>query len=114
MKAFRIAALGVALLLPACGGSGTGTLLFLSGTQFSFTGTEGGPDPADQTLRIWSEERLMFQETQWFASWDQPWLTVSPSSGKIDTGQTIPLALHVDQTTQTEGWVGATSTVGAP
>ena len=114
MKAFRIIALAATLLLPACGGSTSGVLVYLSGTQFAFSGTEGGTDPADQTLVLTCDERLMFQETQWFASWDQPWLTVSPSSGTIDTGTTLPLTLHVDMTAQSEGWVGATSTVGAP
>jgi hypothetical protein len=110
----RIAALTAALLLPACGGSASTPLFWLSGSQFAFTGTEGGTDPADQTLVFTSGERLMFQKLQWFASWDQPWLAVSPVSGTIDAGTALPLSLHVDMTAQTEGWVGATSTVNAP
>jgi hypothetical protein len=113
MKA-RIAALAVALLLPACGGERSADMVVVWPAQSSFSGTEQGPDPADQTLFIGGEERVMFQKTQWFAAWDQPWLTVTPMSGTIDTGQIIPLTLHVDMTAQTEGWVGATSTVGAP
>ncbi len=113
MKA-RIAALAVALLLPACGGSRTADMFVVSPAQSSFSGTEQGPDPADQTLFIEGWERLMFQKTQYFVSWDQPWLTVSPLTGSIDAGQIIPLTLHVDMTSQTEGWVGATSTAGAP
>jgi hypothetical protein len=112
MKGFRVAALAIALLLPACGGSKNGDLILLSGTQFAFSGTQGGPDPADQTLVLMCEERIMFQPTQWFASWDQSWLDVTPFSGTIDTGTNLPLTLHVGL--QAEGWLGATSTVNAP
>lgn len=111
----RLAALAAAFLLPACGSSSSDVALVLvSSSQLSFTGPEAGADPADQTVVLTAQERLLHRQASWTAVTDQPWLSVTPVSGTTASGQSETLSIHVDLTMQAEGWTGPTSLVGAP
>ena len=103
----RIAAIAVAFALPACGDPLSQSLVTLSRSKLLFTGPEAGPSPANQTVQIAGK----FGMATWTATTDQPWLTVSPASGTIRYGKNQDLTLHVELA---RGWVGSTSTVGAP
>ena len=78
----------------------------------SFKGTEGGQDPNEKALSI-RNTGPKGSVLQWTATSNQPWLTVSPSSGTLQSGD-ADLKVHANMTYQIEGWVGATSTVNAP
>ena len=99
-------------VVPACNRQRTFIDLSDSSTQFS--AVEAGPDPADQTVDLIGSRMSRNGPVNWTAVSDQPWLTVSPTSGSIVQHQRIPLTLHVDATVQLEQWTGPTSTVGAP
>ena len=106
----RRIALGAVLLIPACARSSA--LVGLSSSSASFTAADGGPDPADQIVSLQGARNLYLGAATWTATVDRPWLTVTPSSGLIGRGQTVPLTLHASHLP--EAWTGATSTVGAP
>ena len=109
--ALRFAALSVVFLLPACGDPSSTAALILSPSKVFFTGPEAGPDPADQQVVMTGSDQLWFGQATWSATSDQPWLSVTPTSGSILSGKKATLTLHVGLG---NGWKGATSTVGAP
>jgi N-acetylneuraminic acid mutarotase len=108
------AAIAILALVPACGASdpfeGPADAaiyrggLSLSSTSAIFSGNEGGANPPDQIITV-SGTRA------WSASSDQPWLTVTPSTGPAGSGT---LVLHVNMSTQVGGWVGSPSIATAP
>src|SRR5581483_4104216 len=110
LRMLRRIALGAVLLIPACARSSA--LVGLSSSSASFTAADGGPDPADQIVSLQGARNLYLGAATWTATVDRPWLTVTPSSGLIGRGQTVPLTLHASHLP--EAWTGATSTVGAP
>ncbi|MFI5224937.1 MAG: BACON domain-containing protein, partial [Nitrospirales bacterium] len=55
-----------------------------SPSALSFTGTQGGVDPAAQSVTIWKQGD---RERSWAASVSASWLTVSPMSGSISSEQ---------------------------
>ena len=57
-----------------------------SPTKFSFTATQGGANPANQTLSI---SNTGDGTLSWTASDNAPWLTVSPASGTGDGAVTL-------------------------
>ena len=119
--AIRFALLGLfsALLVPACGDPypkfSFNPGYYLTASTASFSATQGGADPQDQIVRLISPTHFRLTQSGWTATSDQPWLTVSPPSGTIVPGRRVPITLAVHlPAPQVEGWIGATSTVGAP
>ena len=110
----RLGIFAAVLLLPACGGPPSNPLFTLSDAAIVFNAQQGGAVPPDQALLIMGGDRLPFGAAAWTASSNQPWLVLSRTSGEVASKQTIPIGLSVNQNFQTEAWVGATSTVGAP
>jgi hypothetical protein len=110
----RFLALPVLLLLPACGGSDTRVAVTFSHTSIEFAATEGGADPPDRRVGMRAGNGLLYGYLNWTATSDQPWLTISPSSGTIRSSEWIEFSLQVNARVQVEGWVKATSTLGAP
>jgi BACON domain-containing protein len=112
LKLVRRLAVVVVFLIPACGTFDPLPAVLVSKAKVQFATTAGGPLPPDQTVTMTGADGLWLGEATWTATSSQPWLSVSPSSGTIRSGQKIPLTLHVSS--QGDQWTGATSTVGAP
>jgi hypothetical protein len=113
----RIAAV---LIVPLCAGCFetddgsvvTGPAAFgLSGSALSFSASEGGADPAGQTLTLTNTGGAPLP---WTASTSSPWLSVLPAGGTLAPGASVILTVNVDASFQTQGWDPATSTAGAP
>lgn len=85
----------------------------VSPPSLSFTLTEGGVDPLDQSLDL-TDLGALGTPVTWTAVTDQPWVVVTPSSGGSIPAQVTTLSFHVEADFQLGGWVGATSTGGAP
>lgn len=85
----------------------------LSSTSLSFTGNEGGRNPADQHVAL-KNTGDRGSILHWTATSSQPWLTVSPSSGSLGTSGDVDLKIEVNMTYQLQAWVSSTSTVNAP
>jgi hypothetical protein len=81
--------------------------IFLEGTSFTFTATEGGANPADQLLTI---TNIGGGTLNWTASDDAAWLALNPVSG---TGDGM-VTLSVDITGLTPDTYVATVTVSDP
>jgi len=64
----------------------------LSPENFNFAATEGGSDPADQTLGIYNSDAGTLN---WNVTDDAGWLSLNPTSGS-STGGTDNIALSVD------------------
>ena len=102
------------LLWPGCRNNDDDpqAVIGLSTSAFSFTCTEGGANPADQTVTLRNIGGAG-SVLEWTATSSAPWLTISPTSGSLGTLGATLLTMSVDATTQAEGWTGSTSTVGA-
>jgi len=102
-----------ALLLPSCRNRhDPEPAIGLSASTFSFTCIEGGANPVDQTVVLTnSGDARSFLE--WTATSSAPWLSVSPTSGRLGVLDPMLLTMSVNAATQVEGWIGSTSTVGA-
>src|SRR5436190_9852921 len=109
--ALRMMAITGVFLLPACGSSSAGGIVVIAPSNLFFSGSQSGPDLAAQQIRLEAAPALFFGQAAWSATPDQPWITVSPSSGTLQPGQKVTLTVKVQAT---EGWKGATSTVNAP
>ncbi len=79
----------------------------LSPTSFSFTGVQGGANPATQTLSITNTGG---ETLSWSVSDDAPWLTLTPTAGTAPSS----VIATVDTTGLTAGPYNATITVTAP
>ncbi|MBI3855893.1 MAG: hypothetical protein HY293_09415 [Planctomycetes bacterium] len=108
-----------ALILPTCGDSSnvvsSGSGFVLTASTASFSAVQGAGNPPSQGLSLIGPIRYRLGSGGWTASSDQAWLTVSPSSGTMGTGQAVPLTLSVQvPAAQAESWIGATSTLNSP
>lgn len=106
-------AIAVLCLSPSCRRHGHDGPISLSATALSFSSTEGGTDPADQTLTL-ANTGGPGSVLTWTASSSEPWLHVTPSSGSTSTSDVTTLTIHVSAAYQLESWVGTTSTATAP
>ncbi|HTF56214.1 MAG TPA: clostripain-related cysteine peptidase, partial [Planctomycetota bacterium] len=101
-RGFRTVALAIvlsgAVTLPGCGGGGgggggasppppPGPTLTLSAAQLSFSGTEGGADPATQTLQITNSG--LGGNLDWYAKPSSSWLTLDIESGTTPATLTV-------------------------
>lgn len=84
--------------------------LAVSPSSFSFTATQGGPNPSSQTLEIWNSGGSTLN---WAVTDDSTWLTLSASSGTC-TGETDDIMAMVDISGMTSGDYDATITITAP
>lgn len=99
------------LILPGCRNSDDPeAAIGLSASTFSFTCTEGGANPPDQTVTLTKTGGSVLE---WTATSSAPWLTVSPTSGSLGISGATLLTMSVNATSQVESWTGSTSTVGA-
>ncbi len=112
-RTLRGVGLLLAFIIPACDRAPFHPFQ-VSSPQLNFTAAEGGADPADQTVVLSNTGDPRAGDVAWSTSADQPWLTVTPSSGVLSRGQSVTLTVHVNARYQVEGWVRATSTVNAP
>lgn len=115
---WRVTAVNASGTTPATGAPWTFTTtgvppFTLSPGSLSFTLTEGGADPPDQTVDL-TDTGGLGNPVSWTATSDTPWVTVSPPSGMSTPSQVTTLTVHVNATTQVGGWVGGTATLGAP
>jgi N-acetylneuraminic acid mutarotase len=108
-----------ALLIPACSdghsvpGAVGGPMLTLTGGPLAFACDEGGSDPLDQTI-VLSRAGDLGVPVNWTVSADQPWLSISPSSGTLAPNSSVNLTVSVDAHYQLQGWAAAPPTAGAP
>lgn len=72
----------------------------LSPTSLSWTGPEGGPDPASQTVTVTNTGS---GSLSWTASSDAPWLSASPETGTLSAGASQPVTLSVTTAGQSSG-----------
>jgi len=82
----------------------------LSPEKFNFAATEGGSNPADQTLGIYNSGDGTLN---WSISDDADWLSLNPTSGS-STGETDNIALSVDTAGLSANTYTATITITAP
>jgi len=87
--------------------------MLLSSNVRTFTAPENGPSPADQQINL-TNGGDPGTTLNWTATSDQPWLTVSPTSGSLGTVGSTTLTVSVNSAIQTEAWTGATSMVNVP
>jgi hypothetical protein len=87
-----------------------GPEISLSPASISFSASEGGPLPANQTLTLSNSGT---GNLDWNLTSDRPWLTVAPTSGRLKGGKSVTLTVHVDAQQQAESWTPI-STVNAP
>jgi len=81
----------------------------LSPSSFSFSATQGGPNPSSQTLSI---QNSGGGTLNWSVSDDTAWLTLSPSSG-TSTGEIDPVMVSVNIAGMNAGSYSATITISA-
>jgi hypothetical protein len=108
MKTRTAALLCLGLLVVAA--APTGPEISLSPASLSFSATEGGPIPADQTMILSNSGTGILN---WNLTTDQPWLTVTPTSGSLKAGKSVTLTAHINAQSQAESWTPI-STVNAP
>ena len=85
-------------------------LICYSPKSFSFNATEGGSNPANQTLDI---SNSGIGAINWTLSDDAAWLSVNPTSGS-STGEHDTAAVSVDMTGMSAGNYSANITITAP
>jgi outer membrane lipoprotein-sorting protein len=78
--------------------------------SFSFSATEGGANPSNQTLNIWNSGSGILN---WSVSDNADWLTLNPTNG-TSTGEHDPVTLSVDISGMSTGTHNATITISAP
>lgn len=76
-------------------------------TSLSFAATQGGPAPSSQTLGVWN---CGGQTLGWEVSGDQPWLSLSPTSGS-SYGETDSVTVAVNMTGLAPGTYSATISI---
>jgi len=82
-----------------------------SPTSFGFSATEGGANPADQTLEIWNSGA---DTLDWSISDDADWLSSSPETGSsIGPTDVSEVTVSVDITGMSAGSYNATITITA-
>jgi hypothetical protein len=86
------------------------TAIAFSPEHFDFAATEGGYDPADQTLVIYNSGDGTLN---WSITDDAGWLSLSPPSGS-STGETDNIALSVDTAGSSANTYTAIITITAP
>ncbi|HEX7902139.1 MAG TPA: LamG-like jellyroll fold domain-containing protein [Planctomycetota bacterium] len=112
-----ILALALSAVVPACGEVILGAapsgpaVLTLSQAALTFACDEGASDPASQDIVL---SNTGGESATWTVSADEPWLSVSPSTGTLPPGQSVNLTVSVDATYQLQGWDPAPPTAGAP
>jgi hypothetical protein len=79
-------------VLLTIGSPTTVTTIAYSPLSFSFSATEGGANPEDQTLEIWNSGSGILN---WSVSDDADWLTLNPTNG-TSTGEHDAVTLSVD------------------
>ena len=85
------------------------TIAFSPGS-LSFGATEGGDNPADQTLEIWNSGTGTLD---WSVSEEAAWLSLSPTSGS-STGEHDSVTVSVDISGMSAGDYDATITISDP
>jgi DNA-directed RNA polymerase specialized sigma24 family protein len=68
---------------------------------------------ASQSERVLTLQTGADETTTWTITADQPWLTVTPSGGSIDPGETIAVSLAIDRGALAEGLHTATLTLAS-
>lgn len=90
------------LLAPwSAGAAPSGPTITLSPPLLSFSASEGGALPAPQAMTVTNTGNGLLE---WKLSSDQPWLKVTPTSGRLFAGQSTVLTVRVDATPQAESW----------
>jgi len=80
-------------------------------TSLSFSATEGGANPADQTLDVWNSGA---DTLDWSISDDADWLSLSPETGSsIGPADITEVTVSVDMTGMSAGSYNATITITA-
>ncbi len=90
--------------------TGDGSIISFSPSSFTFSATEGGSNPANQTLEIWNSGSGTLD---WSVSDNAAWLTLSPASGS-STGEHDNVTLSVNISGRTAGTYSATITITDP
>ena len=88
----------------------TAPTIGFSPTNFSFSATKGGTNPANQTLEIWNSG---VGTLNWFVSDDAAWLGLSPPSGS-STGEHDNVTLSVNTSGMPAATYASTITISAP
>ncbi len=90
--------------------AGTTPIIAFEPTAFSFTATQGGANPSNQTLDIWNSGGGTLD---WSVDDDGTWLSLAPTSGN-STGEHDTVTLSVNISGLTAGDYNATITITAP
>jgi hypothetical protein len=92
------------------GGAPPPSVIGFSPPSFSFSATEGGANPADQTLEVWNSGGGTLT---WFVNDDVTWLSLSPP-GSSSMGEHDAVTVSVDISGMSANNYDATITISAP
>ncbi len=106
----RVAAVLVCVALLMIAATPTGPEISLSPVSLSFSANEGGPIPANQTMTLSNSGT---GNLDWNLTTDRPWLTVTPTSGRLKGGKSVTMNVHINEQQQAESWTPI-SAVNAP
>lgn len=84
------------LLLAAVGCPRKHPIFTLSPSSMLFSANEGGSAPSDQLLTMTGIDDIPERGATWSLFSDQPWLTVTPTSGLLHADEAIVLTVHAD------------------
>jgi hypothetical protein len=87
------------LLFPAVGCPRKTIIFHLDPASLLFSGApENGSPLPDQILTMTGIDEIPSSGVSYTIETDQPWLTVTPSSGQLHANEAIDLTVHTDQT----------------
>lgn len=85
----------------------------LSPSSMLFSAPQDGIPPADQILTMTGIGEIPPNGATWELFSDQPWLTVTPTSGVLHADESLALTVHADQSFMAEGLYSGEVTIVA-